>query len=66
MKRTQGLQALKSRRKPWDLIIVGGGATGLGCAVEAAARGYDALLLEMHDFAKATSSRSTSIKPENS
>jgi len=61
MKRTQGLQALKSRRKPWDLIIVGGGATGLGCAVEAAARGYDALLLEMHDFAKATSSRSTKL-----
>lgn len=61
MKRKQGLQALRSRREPWDVIVVGGGATGLGCAVEAAARGYDVILLEMHDFAKATSSRSTKL-----
>ena len=61
MKRSQGIDAVESRQKPWDVVIIGGGATGLGCAVEAASRGYDTLLLEMHDFAKATSSRSTKL-----
>ncbi|WP_103021111.1 glycerol-3-phosphate dehydrogenase/oxidase [Salinibacter altiplanensis] len=61
MDRTQGIEALNSRQSPWDFVIIGGGATGLGCAVDAAARGYDTLLLEMHDFAKATSSRSTKL-----
>lgn len=45
----------------WDVVIVGGGATGLGAAVDAAARGYKTLLLEAHDFAKGTSSRSTKL-----
>jgi len=45
----------------WDFVIVGGGATGLGTAVEAASRGYRTLLLEAHDFAKGTSSRSTKL-----
>src|SRR5688572_10554848 len=45
----------------WDVIIIGGGATGLGSALDAAARGYKALLLEQSDFAKATSSRSTKL-----
>ncbi|MEM6645726.1 MAG: glycerol-3-phosphate dehydrogenase/oxidase [Bacteroidota bacterium] len=45
----------------WDLIIVGGGATGLGIAVESATRGYKTLLVEQHDFAKGTSSRSTKL-----
>lgn len=45
----------------WDVIIIGGGATGLGAAVDAAARGYSTLLLEAHDFAKGTSSRSTKL-----
>lgn len=45
----------------WDVLIVGGGATGLGCAVDAAARGHATLLLEAHDFAKGTSSRSTKL-----
>jgi glycerol-3-phosphate dehydrogenase len=45
----------------WDVIVIGGGATGLGVAVDAASRGYKTLLLEMHDFAKATSSRSTKL-----
>jgi len=45
----------------WDIIIVGGGATGLGAAVEAASRGYKTLLLEAYDFAKGTSSRSTKL-----
>lgn len=47
--------------KCWDLVIIGGGASGLGVALEAAARGYSALLLEAHDFAKGTSSRSTKL-----
>jgi len=46
---------------PWDVIIVGGGATGLGCAIDAAARGYRTLLLERRDFAQGTSSRSTKL-----
>jgi len=55
------LGALESRSEPWDLVIVGGGATGLGCAVDAASRGYRTLLLEQEDFAKGTSSRSTKL-----
>ena len=46
---------------PWDIIIIGGGATGLGVAVDAATRGHRTLLLEAHDFAKGTSSRSTKL-----
>jgi glycerol-3-phosphate dehydrogenase len=45
----------------WDLIVIGGGATGLGIAVDAASRGFKTLLLEQSDFAKATSSRSTKL-----
>ena len=45
----------------WDIIIIGGGATGLGVAVDAASRGYATLLLEQSDFAKGTSSRSTKL-----
>jgi glycerol-3-phosphate dehydrogenase len=45
----------------WDVLIVGGGATGLGAAVEAASRGYRTLLVERSDFAKGTSSRSTKL-----
>lgn len=48
-------------RTCWDIVIVGGGATGLGCAVDAAARGHSVLLLEAHDFAKGTSSRATKL-----
>ena len=45
----------------WDMIIIGGGATGLGTALEASSRGYTTLLLEQADFAKGTSSRSTKL-----
>ncbi len=45
----------------FDIIIIGGGATGLGCAVDAASRGYKTLLLEKYDFAKGTSSRATKL-----
>lgn len=48
-------------RRPWDVLVIGGGATGLGAAVDAAARGYRTALLEGHDFAKGTSSRSTKL-----
>jgi glycerol-3-phosphate dehydrogenase len=61
MKREQGLDQVKKREKPWDIIVVGGGATGLGIAVDAASRGFKTLLLEQHDFAKGTSSRSTKL-----
>ncbi len=47
--------------RPWDVVVIGGGATGLGVAVDAQTRGYRTLLLEQHDFAKATSSRSTKL-----
>lgn len=46
---------------PWDVIVIGGGATGLGIAVDAQTRGYRTLLLEQFDFAKGTSSRSTKL-----
>jgi len=61
MSRTATLDALRTAQEPWDLIVVGGGATGLGCAVDAAARGYRTVLLEAHDFGKGTSSRSTKL-----
>lgn len=47
--------------RTWDVVVIGGGATGLGAAVEAASRGYDTLLLEAGDFAQGTSSRSTKL-----
>jgi len=49
------------REGTWDLVVVGGGATGIGIAVDAAARGYRVLLLEQSDFGKGTSSRSTKL-----
>ncbi|GAA5512794.1 hypothetical protein Dcar01_01518 [Deinococcus carri] len=47
--------------EPWDVLVIGGGASGLGTAVEAATRGHRTLLLEGHDYAKGTSSRSTKL-----
>ncbi|TYP93344.1 glycerol-3-phosphate dehydrogenase [Fodinibius salinus] len=55
------IKQLEDDPEIWDIIIIGGGATGLGTAVDAAARGYQTLLLEQHDFAKGTSSRSTKL-----
>ncbi len=55
------IERLRSHREPWDMVIVGGGATGVGVAVDAASRGYDVLLLEQSDFGKGTSSRSTKL-----
>lgn len=61
MERDALLARLDASREPWDVLVVGGGATGLGTAVEAAARGYSTVLLEQSDFAKGTSSRSTKL-----
>lgn len=54
------LQQLQ-QTKEWDIVIIGGGATGLGAAVDATTRGYKTLLIEAYDFAKGTSSRSTKL-----
>jgi glycerol-3-phosphate dehydrogenase len=61
MNRSGMLRAARERREPWDMIVIGGGATGVGVAVDAAARGFDVLLLEQSDFGKGTSSRSTKL-----
>lgn len=61
LKREEFIGRLRASREGWDLIIIGGGATGLGCAVDAASRGLRTLLLEQADFAKGTSSRSTKL-----
>ncbi|MHB1062596.1 MAG: glycerol-3-phosphate dehydrogenase/oxidase, partial [Thiobacillus sp.] len=61
MNRDEAIARLSARRTPWDMIVIGGGATGLGIALDAATRGYETLLLERDDFAQATSSRSTKL-----
>lgn len=60
MIRENTINELKSVKK-WDFIIIGGGASGLGTALDAATRGFKTLLVESHDFAKGTSSRSTKL-----
>jgi glycerol-3-phosphate dehydrogenase len=55
------INRVRARATPWDIVIIGGGATGMGCAVDAASRGFEVLLLEQHDFGKGTSSRSTKL-----
>ena len=60
MNRTTSLKEI-NKVDQWDIVIVGGGASGLGAAVDAAQRGYKTLLLEKNDFAKGTSSRSTKL-----
>jgi glycerol-3-phosphate dehydrogenase len=61
MKRDKAIDRINNTTEPWDFLVIGGGATGLGVAVDAAARGYSTLLVEQHDFAKGTSSRSTKL-----
>jgi glycerol-3-phosphate dehydrogenase len=61
MTRQEMLTRIHSHSLEWDVIIVGGGATGVGVAIDAASRGYDTLLLEASDFGKGTSSRSTKL-----
>jgi glycerol-3-phosphate dehydrogenase len=55
------LDRIKARTTAWDIVVVGGGATGVGVAVDAASRGFAVLLLERMDFGSATSSRSTKL-----
>jgi glycerol-3-phosphate dehydrogenase len=64
MQRDQMIQRLRERSgtgEPWDIVVVGGGATGMGVAVDAASRGFSVALVEAHDFGKGTSSRSTKL-----
>jgi len=61
IKREALVEQMADPAKVWDIIVVGGGATGLGIAVDAASRGFKTLLLEQSDFAKGTSSRSTKL-----
>jgi len=61
MNRTDMSSRIEAHLKPWDMIVVGGGATGVGVAIDAASRGYDVLLVEQSDFGKGTSSRSTKL-----
>ena len=61
MNREAMIAAIEEWREPWDVLVIGGGATGAGVAVDAAARGYRTLLVEQDDFGKGTSSRSTKL-----
>jgi glycerol-3-phosphate dehydrogenase len=59
--RRQGLMARVAEPRHYDVAVIGGGATGLGVALDAAARGFSVILVESHDFAKGTSSRATKL-----
>lgn len=61
MNRPEMRSRISDKAEPWEMVVVGGGATGVGCAVDAASRGYRVLLLEQSDFGKGTSSRSTKL-----
>lgn len=61
MKREGLVAQIQSEDTIWDLIIIGGGASGLGAALESATRGYKTLLLEQYDYTVGTSSRSTKL-----
>jgi glycerol-3-phosphate dehydrogenase len=64
MRREEMLRRIRERAEqgdPWDIAVIGGGATGMGVAVDAASRGLSVVLVEAHDFGKGTSSRSTKL-----
>jgi len=61
MDRDEMISRIKDNSAVWDVVVIGGGATGAGTALEAASRGYKTLLLEQYDFSKGTSSRSTKL-----
>jgi glycerol-3-phosphate dehydrogenase len=61
MKRSLSLDRVQSADAPFDVVVIGGGASGLGAALDAAARGHSVALFEQSDFAKGTSSRSTKL-----
>jgi len=59
--REEFVRQIKARDETWDFIVIGGGATGLGIAVDSSSRGYKTILLEQSDFSKSTSCRSTKL-----
>lgn len=61
LNRGEILNQLSQNGEEWDILVIGGGATGLGVALDAVSRGYKTLLVEQADFAKGTSSRSTKL-----
>src|SRR5438552_14612548 len=61
MDRQENISRIRDQTDPWDIAIIGGGATGIGSALDAASRGYSACLFEQSDFGKGTSSRSTKL-----
>lgn len=61
MNREKNLQQLQDKTKIWDLVVIGGGASGLGVALDAVSRGLSVALFDKADFAKGTSSRSTKL-----
>ena len=61
MNRQTSLKRLFAHHGPWDMAVIGGGATGVGVALDAASRGYSVCLLEQSDFGKGASSRSTKL-----
>ena len=61
MNRNLNIKKLSNKETHWDIIIIGGGASGLGAAVDSASRGFKTLLVEKNDFSKGTSSRSTKL-----
>src|SRR6056297_1311970 len=61
MQRDQSLDRIRNRSRAADIVVIGGGATGIAVAMDAASRGLDVILLEQADFGKGTSSRSTKL-----
>lgn len=61
LNRAKAMEQLRGSRSPFDILIIGGGATGLGIAIDAASRGFRTALIEQRDFASGTSSRSTKL-----
>ena len=60
MNRSKNLSKIINSKK-WDIVIIGGGASGIGAAIDSASRGHKTLLIEKYDFSKGTSSRSTKL-----
>jgi glycerol-3-phosphate dehydrogenase len=61
LRRTEQINQIKKSKEPYDVLVIGGGASGLGVALDAISRGLSVLLLEKYDFGKGTSSRSTKL-----
>ncbi|MGV8138080.1 MAG: glycerol-3-phosphate dehydrogenase/oxidase [Mangrovibacterium sp.] len=61
MNRNKELNEIRKKGQVWDIVVIGGGASGLGAAIDSVTRGFKTLLLEQADFTKGTSSRSTKL-----